>query len=224
MLLSGPLLWLLLLCLAWLPSGLWSCLQCDKTFKDNLAKLQTEVVEKKIHDTRLKERAKVLLKGLEGSFFRHYATTQFSGFAAKRKVDDLMKVGRQETEGLLQTPLADQALLEELVTFRREMTMKLKEILKQHQMKACDSNDCAWLQYKVFNCIKCRDATVTCLTLSQCFIDSQERVSLRFGHPLQEPKIAGNGVAIVLCMGGVLFVVIIGVIITYWRNRLFIYV
>ncbi|KAJ6653364.1 hypothetical protein lerEdw1_009265 [Lerista edwardsae] len=212
MLLSAPLSWLwLLLCLAWLPTGIWSCLQCDKSFKDNLVKLQAEVVEPQIRDTRLKERTIALLKGLEGNFFRHYAVSQFSGFAAKKKVLELMAMGTQRLESLLQTSLTDQDLLEELVKFRKEMTMKLKLVLKQHQEKACDPNDCAWLQYKVYNCIKCRDASVSCLSLSQCFVDSQERVSLRFGHPLQDRNIAGNGVAIVLCMGGVLFVVIIGV-------------
>lgn len=112
MLLSGPLLWLLLLCLAWLPTGLWSCLQCDKTFKDNLAKLQTEVVEKKIHDTRLKERAKVLLKGLEGSFFRHYATTQFSGFA-----------GISSQALLSKEPLAHSAPFQTIISLGNECTV-----------------------------------------------------------------------------------------------------
>ncbi|XP_053118020.1 izumo sperm-egg fusion protein 2 [Hemicordylus capensis] len=223
MLVSDPplLLWLLLVCL---PTSLWSCLHCDKNFKTNLAKLRAEVVERQIHDTRLKARASLLLRGLEEDFFLHYATSQFSGFAVKAKVDDLIKKVRSKTGGLLQTSLKDQALLEELVAFRKETTMKLKVALKEHQTQACDPKTCVWLRYKVFDCRYCQETSAVCLTQSQCFVDSQDRVSLRYGAPLQEPNIARNGVAIVLSMGALLFLVIIGVIITYWRNRMFEYV
>ncbi|XP_053218407.1 izumo sperm-egg fusion protein 2 isoform X3 [Podarcis raffonei] len=129
----GPLLWLLLL--AWFPISLRGCLQCDQKFKENVAKLRTEIVPSKIQDSRLKERAEVLLSGLEGNFFLHYATSQFSGLAVKSKVDALIHEARFSTESLLQTHLTDQALLDELVEFRRKMTMKLKEALKEHQMK-----------------------------------------------------------------------------------------
>ncbi|XP_053218406.1 izumo sperm-egg fusion protein 2 isoform X2 [Podarcis raffonei] len=191
----GPLLWLLLL--AWFPISLRGCLQCDQKFKENVAKLRTEIVPSKIQDSRLKERAEVLLSGLEGNFFLHYATSQFSGLAVKSKVDALIHEARFSTESLLQTHLTDQALLDELVEFRRKMTMKLKEALKEHQMKACDKSAC---------------------------VDAQERLSLRFGKPIKDPDIAKNGVAVVLCMGGLFFVVMIGVIIRYWKNRLFLYI
>nr|XP_020654564.1 izumo sperm-egg fusion protein 2 isoform X4 [Pogona vitticeps] len=185
-----------LLLLIWLPTSILGCLQCDQKFKENVAQLRTVVVPRQIHDTRLKERAEVLLKGLEGNFFVHYATSQFSGFA-------------------------DLALLDKLVTFRRKTTMKLKQALKEHQVKACDKEGCGWLKYKVINCKSCQETLPSCLTLSQCFVDSQERLSLRYGKPLKDPNIARTGVAIVLCMGGVLFLVTISVIVVYWRNRLF---
>lgn len=41
-------------------------------------------------------------------------------------------------------------------------------------------------------------------------VDTQDRLSLRYGPVLWDPNIARNGVAVVLCMGAVLFVVIIG--------------
>nr|XP_020654566.1 izumo sperm-egg fusion protein 2 isoform X6 [Pogona vitticeps] len=166
-----------LLLLIWLPTSILGCLQCDQKFKENVAQLRTVVVPRQIHDTRLKERAEVLLKDL--------------------------------------------ALLDKLVTFRRKTTMKLKQALKEHQVKACDKEGCGWLKYKVINCKSCQETLPSCLTLSQCFVDSQERLSLRYGKPLKDPNIARTGVAIVLCMGGVLFLVTISVIVVYWRNRLF---
>ncbi|XP_033024270.1 izumo sperm-egg fusion protein 2 [Lacerta agilis] len=217
------LLWRLLV-LAWFPISLRGCLQCDQKFKENVAKLRTEVVPSKIQDSRLKERAEVLLSGLEGNFFVHYATSQFSGLAVQSKVDAVIHEARFSTESLLQTHLTDQALLDELVEFRRKTTMKLKEALKEHQMKACDKAGCGWLNYKVLNCKGCQETSAVCLSLSQCFVDAQERLSLRFGKPIKDPDIAKTGVAIVLCMGGLLFVVMIGVIIRYWKNRLFLYV
>ncbi|XP_062994516.1 izumo sperm-egg fusion protein 2 [Elgaria multicarinata webbii] len=214
----------LLLLLAWFPTHLRGCLQCDQKFKANLAKLRTEVVPRQIRDTRLKARAEVLLRGMEGNFFLHYATSQFSGFAVKSKVDALIHEVRLSTERLFQTRLADQALLEELVAFRRKTTMKLKQALKEHQKNACDKEGCVWLRYKVLNCKGCHESTADCLSLSQCFVDAQERLSLRFGKPLKDPDITRTGLSIVLCMGGLLFLVIVGVILMYWRNRLLVYV
>ncbi|XP_061447590.1 izumo sperm-egg fusion protein 2 [Rhineura floridana] len=215
---------LLLLLLVWLPMSLQGCLQCDPKFKENLAKLRTEVVPRQIHDSRLKKRAEELLEGLEGNFFLHYANSQFSGLAVKSKVDALIHEVRFSTESLLQTRLKDQALLEELVGFRKKTTMKLKQALKEHQIKACDKVACVWLKYKVLNCKGCQEIHAVCLTLSQCFVDAQERLSLRFGKSLKDLNIAQNGVAIVLCMGGLLFVVIIAVILRYWKNRLLEYI
>ncbi|KAM6449058.1 izumo sperm-egg fusion protein 2-like [Liasis olivaceus] len=286
--------------LIWFPARIWSCLHCDPVFKSNMAKLQTDIVSKKIRDTRLKTRAKVLLSGLEGDFFLHYATSQFSGLAGiiiigldlslvgraelngtiKSMIDALIQEVRLTTGKLLQTQLTDEALLEELVAFRRETTMKLKRALKEYQVQgiasflisaSCDEKICAALpplqelglgqvghpelvfpclvilqvnfsrflslpslahpppvavalKYEVFNCRRCLPTAAYCLSLSQCFVDSQERLALRFGQPLVDPDIARNGVAIVLCMGGVLFLVIIGVIIVYWRSQLYKYV
>lgn len=46
--------------------------------------------------------------------------------------------------------------------------------------------------------------------VSTSLVDNQDRLALRFGEPLVDPDIARTGVAIVLCMGGVLFLVIMG--------------
>ncbi|XP_034275459.1 izumo sperm-egg fusion protein 2 [Pantherophis guttatus] len=199
-----------LLFLVWIPTRSWACLQCDPEFKSNIAKLRTDIVPKKIRDTRLKTRAEILLRGLEGDFFMHYATSQFSGLAVKTMVDALIQEMKVTTEKLLQTKLTDEDLLEELVEFRRETTMKLKKALKKHQIEGCDEQICGSLTYQVINCQRCLPATAYCLSLSQCFVDSQDRLALRFGKPLVDPDIARTGVAIVLCMGGVLFLVIMG--------------
>ncbi|XP_039190835.1 izumo sperm-egg fusion protein 2 [Crotalus tigris] len=213
-----------LLFLVFIPTTIWACLQCDPVFKSNIAKLRTDIVPKKIRDTRLKTRAEVLLKGLEGDFFLHYATSQFSGLAVKAMVDALIQEVKVTTEKLLQTQLTDEDLLEELVNFRTKTTMSLKKALKMYQIQGCDENICATLKYEVFNCGRCLPTEAYCLSLSQCFVDNQDRLVLRFGEPLVEPDIARTGVAIVLCMGGVLFLVIVGVIIMYWRSQLYRYV
>ncbi|KAM3821213.1 izumo sperm-egg fusion protein 2 [Vipera latastei] len=184
---------------------IWACLQCDPVFKSNIAKLRTDIIPKKIRDTRLKTRAEVLLKGLEGHFFVHYATSQFSGLAVKSMVDALIQEVKVTTEKLLQTKLTDEDLLEELVDFRTKTTMNLKKALKKYQIQGCDENTCATLKYEVFNCGRCLPMQAYCLSLSQCFVDNQDRLALRFGKPLVDPDIARTGVAIVLCMGGVLF-------------------
>lgn len=79
--LDTPLQLSVLQLLAVLPIGLWGCLQCDEKFKENVAKLRTDLVQRQIRDSRLKARAEALLQGLEGDFFSHYATSQFAGFA-----------------------------------------------------------------------------------------------------------------------------------------------
>lgn len=98
MLPPGPPLLLLLLFLAGLPMGLWGCLQCDAKFKENLAKLRTELIQRQIHDTRLKARAESLLKGLAGDFFLHYATSQFSGYAGTALL--YLAMGQSYSQGL----------------------------------------------------------------------------------------------------------------------------
>ncbi|XP_032092158.1 izumo sperm-egg fusion protein 2 [Thamnophis elegans] len=213
-----------LLFLVWIPTRIWTCLQCDPEFKSNIAKLRTDVVPKNMQDTRLKTRAEVLLRGLEGDFFVHYATSQFSGLAVKAMVDALMQEVKVTTKKMLQTQLKDEGLLEDLVLFRRETTMKLKKALKKHQIEGCDEKICGSLTYTVINCKRCLPASAYCLSLSQCFVDNQDRLALRFGESLVDPDIARSGVAIVLCMGGVLFLVIMGVIIVYWKSQIYQYV
>ncbi|XP_077171585.1 izumo sperm-egg fusion protein 2 [Paroedura picta] len=258
MLVLGSPLWVLQL-LALLPAGLWGCLQCDEKFKEEMAKLRTGLVPRQIHDSRLKARAEALLKGLEGDFLSHYATSQFAGYAVKTTVDGLLEEVKSMIETLSRSTLTDQALLDELVDFRKKTTMKLKVALKEHQTKACDKATCGkfkelycrgiprshleagipsialwllsssssvadWLRYSVLDCVGCKDINAVCYTIRQCFVDSQDRLSLRYGPVRWDPNITQNGVAIVLCMGGLLFVVIIGVIIKYWRNYLYLYV
>ncbi|XP_026567942.1 izumo sperm-egg fusion protein 2 [Pseudonaja textilis] len=213
-----------LLFLVWIPTRIRACLQCDTEFKSNIAKLRTDVVPKQMRDTRLKARAEALLRGLEGDFFLHYATSQFSGLAVKAMVDALLQEVKVTTEKLLLTKSTDEDLLENLVEFRRKTTMKLKKALKKHQIEGCDEKICGSLTYEVINCKRCLPARAYCLSLSQCFVDNQDRLALRFGEPLVDPDIARTGVAIVLCMGGVLFLVIMGAIIVYWRSQLYRYV
>ncbi|XP_062814174.1 izumo sperm-egg fusion protein 2 [Anolis carolinensis] len=210
-----------LLCL---PTAALGCLQCDEQFKENVEKLRTIVVPRQIHDTRIKGRAEVLLEDLEKNFFYNYANNQFPGLAVKRKVDDLIVEVRATTAELLKTTLTDEDLLEKLVAFRKATTLKLKRALKEHQVKACNKKICGTLNYQVMNCKGCHATAAYCMTIGQCFVDFEERLSLRYGQPLKDPNIARTGVAIVLCMGAVLFLVMLFSIIVYWRNWLFQYI
>ncbi|XP_006026839.1 izumo sperm-egg fusion protein 2 [Alligator sinensis] len=172
----------LLLWAGLLTVGTHSCLQCDADVRGALAALRTGLVPRQIHDSRLRARAQALLRGMEGDFFRHYATSQFAGVAALNQVNSLIHSVRQTTAALAQSPLTDQALLDELVEYRRKTTLELKSALQEHQEKACDPEKC---------------------------VDSQERLSLRYKPQAPGPDIARTGVSLVLIMSAVLLLALV---------------
>ncbi|KYO38097.1 izumo sperm-egg fusion protein 2 [Alligator mississippiensis] len=210
----------LLLWAGLLTVGTHSCLQCDADVRGALAALRTGLVPRQIHDSRLRARAQALLRGMEGDFFRHYATSQFAGVAALNQVNALIHSVRQTTAALAQSPLTDQALLDELVEYRRKTTLELKSALQEHQEKACDPEKCDWLRYNVFDCKSCVKVKAVCLQRSSCLVDSQERLSLRYKPQAPGPDIARTGVSLVLIMSAVLLLALVIGNIKYWRTRL----
>uniref|UniRef100_A0A8C3FAQ7 Uncharacterized protein n=1 Tax=Chrysemys picta bellii TaxID=8478 RepID=A0A8C3FAQ7_CHRPI len=117
---------------AWLAAGAGGCLQCDRQIRSTLESLRTGLVPRQIRDSRLRARAQALLRGMEGGFFRHYATSQFAGTAGRGH-------GPGTSGGSLPHLSPDQALLDALVAFRRRTTMELKSALKEHQAKGTSS-------------------------------------------------------------------------------------
>ncbi|XP_030400599.1 izumo sperm-egg fusion protein 2 [Gopherus evgoodei] len=197
---------------AWLVAGAGGCLQCDRQIRSTLESLRTGLVPRQIRDSRLRARAQVLLRGMEGEFFRHYATSQFAGTAALSSINALIHRVRLTAAGLERSALTDQALLDALVAYRRRTTMELKSALKEHQAKG-------WLYYDVFDCTSCRKAKAVCLKQHHCLVDSQVRLSLRYRPPAPGPAIARTGVSVVLCMGALLFLALSVAAVTYWRNQ-----
>ncbi|XP_038238175.1 izumo sperm-egg fusion protein 2 isoform X5 [Dermochelys coriacea] len=204
---------------AWLAVGAGGCLQCDRQIRSTLESLRTGLVPRQIRDSRLQARAQALLRGMEGGFFRHYATSQFAGTAALSSINALIHRVRLTAAGLERSALTDQALLDALVAYRRRTTMELKSALKEHQAKACNPKTCGWLYYDVFDCTNCRKAKAVCLKQHHCLVDSQARLSLRYRPPAPGPPIARTGVSVVLCMGALLFLALSVAAVTYWRNQ-----
>ncbi|TFJ99341.1 tripeptidyl-peptidase 1 [Platysternon megacephalum] len=183
---------------AWLAAGAGGCLQCDRQIRSSLESLRTGLVPRQIRDSRLRARAQALLRGMEGGFFHHYATSQFAGTAALSSINALIHHVRLTAAGLERSALTDQALLDALVAYRRRTTMELKLALKEHQAKG-------WLYYDVVDCTSCRKAKAVCLKQHHCLVDSQARLSLRYRPPAPGPAIARPGVSVVLCTGALLF-------------------
>lgn len=69
---------LALLCSLSGPGG-WGCLQCDQLVQGALSQLRAAIIPKRFHLEELQARAQALLLGMEGSFFRDYATNAFVG-------------------------------------------------------------------------------------------------------------------------------------------------
>ncbi|XP_067388877.1 izumo sperm-egg fusion protein 2 [Emydura macquarii macquarii] len=200
----------------WLAVGAGGCLQCDRQIRSTLESLRTGLVPRQIRDSRLRARAQALLRGMEGGFFRHYATSQFTALSS---INALNHRVRLTAAGLNRSALTDQALLDALVAYRSQTTMELKTALQTHQAKACDPQTCGWLHYEIFDCTSCRKAKAVCLKRRYCLVDSQTRLSLRYQPPVPGPAIARTGVSVVLCMGALLFLVLSIAAVTYWRNQ-----
>lgn len=60
-------------------SGGWGCLQCDHSVQEMLRQLRLHLISSSFGREQLRARAQALLLGMEGPFFRDYATNVFVG-------------------------------------------------------------------------------------------------------------------------------------------------
>ncbi|XP_041513942.1 izumo sperm-egg fusion protein 2 isoform X2 [Microtus oregoni] len=182
---------LALLCSLSGPGG-WGCLQCDQLVQGALSQLHAAIIPKRFHLEELQARAQALLLGMEGSFFRDYATKAFVGKVGVDNLENVATSFTNQTQYIKANSLTDGPLLEELVSLREHAIKKLKKALKAYEVKACDHKVC---------------------------LDGQPRMALKFqsDSKLRNMVLVGNLVAIGLAI--LAFVVILIAACTYRQNR-----
>lgn len=74
-----PLASALLLLLVLSAHGGWGCLQCDHSVQETLRQLRFALLPERFHPEQLQARARAVLLGMEGPFFRDYALNAFVG-------------------------------------------------------------------------------------------------------------------------------------------------
>lgn len=74
-----PLTWALLLLLGLSARRDWGCLQCDHSVQEALKQLRLALIPSRFQQGQLQARAQVVLRGMEGPFFRDYALNAFVG-------------------------------------------------------------------------------------------------------------------------------------------------
>lgn len=74
-----PLAWALLLLLGLSARRDWGCLQCDHSVREALKQLRLALIPSRFQQGQLQARAQVVLRGMEGPFFRDYALNAFVG-------------------------------------------------------------------------------------------------------------------------------------------------
>lgn len=74
-----PLAWALLLLLGLSARRDWGCLQCDNSVREALKQLRLALIPSRFQQGQLQARAQVVLRGMEGPFFRDYALNAFVG-------------------------------------------------------------------------------------------------------------------------------------------------
>lgn len=74
-----PLAWALVLLLGLSARRDWGCLQCDHSVREALKQLRLALIPSRFQQGQLQTRAQVVLRGMEGPFFRDYALNAFVG-------------------------------------------------------------------------------------------------------------------------------------------------
>ncbi|XP_055991534.1 izumo sperm-egg fusion protein 2 [Sorex fumeus] len=165
-----PAVWAVLLLLGLGALGVRGCLQCDEAAREVLGKLRDALVPKRFAQEALQARARILLLGMEGPFFRDYALNAFVG---KVEVDHLQVVAsfvKNQSSSLQHSTLKDEPLLEELEAFRERVVKKLKKYLRSYELKACDPKICEFLREEVVNCLHCQKSRPKCIKTKYCFV------------------------------------------------------
>ncbi|XP_035868750.1 izumo sperm-egg fusion protein 2 [Phyllostomus discolor] len=180
------------------------CLQCDTSVRLALRQLRLAIIPSRFRWGQQGARAQALLLGMEGSFFQNYAVKAFVG-----------QVGAWVPSASQGSFSSDEPLLEELVTLREKVTMRLKRALSVYELK--DS-----LKEEVLDCLQCLNVSPKCVKREHCFVDRQPRVALQYDKESIHPqKQALLGIILSLFLAIFAFVVIVASAITYRQNRKF---
>uniref|UniRef100_A0ABI8A668 IZUMO family member 2 n=1 Tax=Felis catus TaxID=9685 RepID=A0ABI8A668_FELCA len=157
-----PLALALLLLLGLSGPGGRGCLQCDHSVQEALSQLRLALVPKRFHQERLQARARALLLGMEGPFFRDYALNAFVGKVGIDHLEHVASFIKNQTSHLMVNPLKDGPLLEELVALRGRVIKELKKVLKLYEAKGL-------LKEEVLDCLHCQKMSPSCIRKKYCF-------------------------------------------------------
>ncbi|KAI4534844.1 hypothetical protein MG293_015704 [Ovis ammon polii] len=100
-----PLAWGLLLLLGLSARRDWGCLQCDHSVQEALKQLRLALIPSRFQQGQLQARAQVVLRGMEGPFFRDYALNAFVGRVGIDHLDLVASFVKNQTSGLMASSL-----------------------------------------------------------------------------------------------------------------------
>ncbi|KAB0352057.1 hypothetical protein FD754_016914 [Muntiacus muntjak] len=100
-----PLAWALLLLLGLSARRDWGCLQCDHSVREALKQLRLALIPSRFQQGQLQARAQVVLRGMEGPFFRDYALNAFVGRVGMDHLDLVASFVKNQTSNLMANSL-----------------------------------------------------------------------------------------------------------------------
>ncbi|XP_006897402.1 PREDICTED: izumo sperm-egg fusion protein 2 [Elephantulus edwardii] len=197
-----------------------SCLQCSPEVQEALSKLRFALVPSRFDQERTQARAQSLLLGMEGPFFRDYAHYAFVGKVDSASMNYVENFVINQTKTFMDNSIRDESLLEQLVTFRRDVLKELKKVLKDYQVKACHPRMCSTLKEAVLDCLLCQTVVPECVKSDYCFVNRQPRIALKYNsHSEHVNDQAKFGIIVSVCLAVFLFLVLVFSACMYRQNR-----